>query len=218
MSDFNFTSDFGGGGFDSGSIDVSVDNGNNPSPADLSISDQVRSGAASTEVAWGAGVQDVVGGSPPVLVNSNSFSDRLRGIAAAYENPSQAEQLVGGSGGGAFTGPTAVYDPEISSGALDWSQVLRAVPQAVNTLAGAASTVLNGYARLAGVHPAQGNAVVVGGNPAPGGTPAPSLLQRLLGGPAVGTGVGSAPQSQLTGMLLTAGVVLGVGYLVLKRK
>jgi hypothetical protein len=196
-----------------------VDYGGQVSPADVSISDQLRSGVAAVEVPWGTGAQDAAAGSPPVLVDSNSLSDRLRGVAAAAENPSQRDQLVGGSGGGAFTGPTAVFDPESVTGTLDWSDVLTRVPSAINSLAGAAATVLNGYARLAGIH----QAAPVAGNPAPGGTPQPSLLQRLLGGPTVGTGynpqtVPGATLGNMGGLLLAGGVVVGVVYLATRRR
>lgn len=175
--------------------------------------------AVASEVPWGAGAQDyileaTIPGSEPVQIgafDAASTSDRLRSIAEAQGGGLSRDDAITATLGGRF------YDPSIRTGTIDWSQVFRDTPGAINTLGAVATTIARTVGTVAGV-----TRGAPAGNPAPGGRPSPGLIQRFLGGggsPAQGGGTAPASGlSQLLGGNLVLFAALGLGgYWLLKK-
>lgn len=175
--------------------------------------------AVASEVPWGAGAQDYIleqpfPGSEPVQIgvfDAASTSERLRSIAEAQGAGLSRDEAITATLGGGF------YDPSLRTGTIDWAQVFRDTPGAINTLGAVVTTIARTFGTVAGV-----TQRAPAGNPAPGGRPSPGLIQRFLGGGgATAQGGGTAPASGLSQLvggntLLLAALGVG-GYLLWKK-
>jgi hypothetical protein len=200
--DWGAGGDFLFGGSDLGLLDSGVVDGvTSLAAADVSLSDTLRSGAAADSVDWGFGAQDGMFDADPVAPDSNSSSERLRGIGALQEAGLTREEAFAAAPGG------APADPTIRTGTMDWSSAFKSFASSVGVLGGGIGTAANGLANLAGVR------APTGGTPAPGGNPGPSFLQRLLG-PGTGTSARPVNRSTINSGLLLGGLAVGLGYLL----